>query len=323
MSGSANKANTVGMNRIDLKKANRGQIIKLIATGECSTRSELVKRMGLTKMSITNMVAELEEQDLLVDAGVTESKGAGRNPIEVRISPHAPKIIGLMIIHDRCEAVICDFYLNTIKRDAIKIRASQDSHQLTKIIYHLIDEMLSTGENVCAIGIAALGPLDIKKGEIKNPPLNYHISNFPIVDILKKAYHLPVYIMHDNQAGALEEMFYGNARNIKNFMLLGVERGVSCGIIMDGVVRHGGNDFSLEIGHMSINYDGEECLCGNHGCWELYINSQIVAERLSQASGKNGDLEFFSHQTITPEMDAIYRDVANKFAVGLINVVNI
>ena len=46
---------TLGTKRIDVKKHNRGQILKLIATGTCNNRVELVAHMGMTKMAITNM----------------------------------------------------------------------------------------------------------------------------------------------------------------------------------------------------------------------------------------------------------------------------
>lgn len=52
---------TLGTKRIDVKKHNRGQILKLIATGTCNNRVELVAHMGMTKMAITNMVSELAD----------------------------------------------------------------------------------------------------------------------------------------------------------------------------------------------------------------------------------------------------------------------
>ena len=39
---------TLGTKRIDVKKHNRGQILKLIATGTCNNRVELVAHMGMT-----------------------------------------------------------------------------------------------------------------------------------------------------------------------------------------------------------------------------------------------------------------------------------
>ena len=47
-----------GINNDNLKRGNRGIILKLIATGECSTRVELAKGTGLSKMSVTNIVGE-------------------------------------------------------------------------------------------------------------------------------------------------------------------------------------------------------------------------------------------------------------------------
>ena len=47
--------------REDMKRKNRGTVLKLIATGRCGSRIELSKTMGVTKTAISKMVTELME----------------------------------------------------------------------------------------------------------------------------------------------------------------------------------------------------------------------------------------------------------------------
>ena len=89
---------TLGTKRIDVKKHNRGQILKLIATGTCNNRVELVAHMGMTKMAITNMVSELADKGLVKEGGVDQCDGVGRNPISLRIPSGAPNTIGILKI---------------------------------------------------------------------------------------------------------------------------------------------------------------------------------------------------------------------------------
>ena len=56
-----------GKNRSDYKKVNRGLVMKMIATGQCSTRADLTRSTGLSKMAISNIVTELIRQHLLVE----------------------------------------------------------------------------------------------------------------------------------------------------------------------------------------------------------------------------------------------------------------
>lgn len=47
-----------GVNNKLLKQKNRGLLLKLIATGECSSRIELAQKTGLAKMTVSNIVNE-------------------------------------------------------------------------------------------------------------------------------------------------------------------------------------------------------------------------------------------------------------------------
>ena len=54
-----------GVNNKLLKQKNRGLLLKLIATGECSSRIELAQKTGLAKMTVSNIVSEFIESGIL------------------------------------------------------------------------------------------------------------------------------------------------------------------------------------------------------------------------------------------------------------------
>ncbi len=55
-------------------------------------------------------------------------------------------------------------------------------------------------------------------------------------------------------------------------------QGVGAGIVIDGRLFRGTLGIAGEIGHMSIEFDGPKCECGNNGCLEHYC-STIAVER--------------------------------------------
>ena len=83
-----------GVNNKLLKQKNRGLLLKLIATGECSSRIELAQKTGLAKMTVSNIVNEFLENGMLEEREKVQTEGKGRNPILLIISPRAPKLIG-------------------------------------------------------------------------------------------------------------------------------------------------------------------------------------------------------------------------------------
>ncbi len=76
-------------------------------------------------------------------------------------------------------------------------------------------------KNILGIGIASIGPVDIRNGIILNPPRFYGVKHVPIKEAIQKKYNLPVYFDHDNNCAALAEKLFGIARrNRISFFLL-------------------------------------------------------------------------------------------------------
>ncbi len=313
---------TLGTKRIDVKKHNRGQIMKLIATGICSNRSELVAHMGMTKMAITNMVAELTEKGLITEGETDPISGAGRNPITLRISDKAPKTVGILILRDRCEAVLCDFYLNVLERKTVFLH-QPDKKQLISVIYSLAEAMMSGEESILGIGISCIGPIDFDRGMILDPPYFYGIHDIPVVGLLEDRYGLPVFMDHDNQSGALAELLYGNGRRRDSFMLLGIDRGVGCGIVKNGALYLDSRKMAPEIGHVSIDHKGKRCVCGSRGCMELYVNSACITERLRRITGEQREFREFCQMKERECTSEIFEDMVEKMASALVSTINL
>src|SRR5699024_2046430 len=95
---------------------NRGLVLQLAATGEAVTRIELARQTGLTKMTISNIVSEFLEKGLLEECEEKLTQNCGRNPICLKVSGLAPKIVGLLIFRSRLETVLCDLRLQILRR---------------------------------------------------------------------------------------------------------------------------------------------------------------------------------------------------------------
>ena len=71
-----------GVNNKLLKQKNRGLLLKLIATRECSSRIELAQKTGLAKMTVSNIVSEFIESGILEEREKLQTDTKGRNPIQ-------------------------------------------------------------------------------------------------------------------------------------------------------------------------------------------------------------------------------------------------
>ena len=113
-----------GKNSGDNRRDNRGLVLRMVATGACRTRRDLVVRTGLSKMTISNIVGEMIDGDVLRESEVVCSEEPGRNPVRLRLSPEAPKAAGVAFLPGRCESVLCGLDLRVFRRAGRSPRTS-------------------------------------------------------------------------------------------------------------------------------------------------------------------------------------------------------
>lgn len=314
--------NILGANRTLYKKRNRGLLLKLLMTGQCSSRIELSKAMGLSKMAITNIVNELISTQILVESERDQNLELGRNPVLLKLSDKAPKVIGLLIFRDRCQAVLCDLQLNVLKKETIRYEAL-NKKQLLEHIEFVIDSVFDSGEKVVGIGVSSISPIDIKSGVIINPKFFYDITDIHIVALLEKKYHLPIYFNNDNQNGALAEKLFGNGQAYHDILLVGMGEGVGCGVIAKDSLFLSSRQLIPEFGHVSIDYKGNPCFCGNKGCIETYIGTNHLTERYRIKMDKAITFKDLCEETDNPFVDAVLLDAMDKLAGAICNILNV
>ena len=258
-----------GYNNELIKSKNRGQVFEYLVTNNGILRSELAEKCGLTKMTISYIVNEFIEKNIVVETVKSEEKGPGRKSTFLRLSPGAKKIIGLLIHRNYVSAVLCDCQLNVIRANTIRFTAC-DLEALLEKAFALTDEMLE-GNEVLGIGIGSIGPVNAKQGIILNPPDFFGIKDVPIVQIFRERYGLPVYLDYHYNCAARTEKYFGRGKNYHNFIFLGIN-GLGISVVADGKILTGMTGISSELGHVTVDYHGKECSCGRRGCLGSYMH---------------------------------------------------
>ncbi len=153
-------------------------------------------------------------------------------------------------------------------------------------------------EQVAGIGIGAPGPLDSRTGIVFTPPNMPGWDLLPLRHMFVERYHVPVYVENDANAAALGEFLFGAGRGCRNMVYLTVSTGIGGGVIVDGKILEGASGAAAELGHMTIDWHGERCTCGNIGCLEYISSGTSIARRANQLiqAGQGDDLLAFARQ---------------------------
>lgn len=312
-----------GMNHTHLKSRNRGLVLQLIAAGRNFSRPEISRHTGLTKMTITNIVSELMEQGYVTEQDVAVASAVGRKPAILDIAPHAPKAIGLYLSRETVTVILTDLKLQVLFSRS-KFLQNETAETLAQKLVELTELAIRhTEDPLLGIGISSIGPLDPISRTLLAPPNFFGLRTFSPADILEERFHLPVYIQNDMDAGALAEKLFGFGQPLDNFLYLGLTNGIGSGLISGGRLYRGGYGYSGEIGHVSIDFAGPLCNCGNRGCLEMYISMPLILKQLQEKVTERITYADFAQLESLPECHAIFQDMTEKLATALVGAINL
>ena len=125
---------------------------------------------------------------------------------------------------------------------------------------------------VRAIGIGAPNG-NYYRGTIEFAPNLDWKGIIPIADYFKMAFGgIPCFLTNDANAAAIGEGMFGNAQNVKDFIMITLGTGVGSGIVINDKLIYGNDGFAGELGHVIVKDEGRQCGCGRQGCLETYAS---------------------------------------------------
>lgn len=142
---------------------------------------------------------------------------------------------------------------------------------------------LPSGQQIAAVGICSPGPIDHESGMIIDPPNLTGWRNVPLRQMLSDRLNLPVRLEHDAKASALGEYYYGVGRGAQSMVYIVVGTGVGAAIIIDGQLYRGMHNSAGEVGHVTIDRDGEKGSSGINGNVESFMSGPFLVKRYERS----------------------------------------
>jgi len=170
----------------------------------------------------------------------------------------------------------CDGKIVSKAKERVVREGREDAiaKQIIKIYENLIEKVGKVTIDKIAIG--SIGPLDMRKGIIINPP-NLPFEKIVLKDPLKEYFKADVLILNDAVSAAWGEKHFGLGRNVENLAYVTLSTGIGVGVIVNGKLLLGKDGNAHEMGHAVVNYDSPfKCGCGRIGHWEAYASGRNI-----------------------------------------------
>ena len=179
-----------------------------------------------------------------------------------------------------------------LSRVALLTGANPTPERIMPRLFAAVQEALDAAQvsldSIAGIGIAAPGPLDCNTGIVYSPPNMPGWDDVPLRDIFTERFHVPIYVENDANTAGLGEYMFGAGRGCSDMVYMTISTGIGGGVISNGKIIEGASGTAGELGHMTIDWRGERCNCGNIGCLE-YIASGTGIARTANALIQAGE----------------------------------
>ncbi|MFG6341657.1 MAG: ROK family protein [Alistipes sp.] len=158
-------------------------------------------------------------------------------------------------------------------------------------------DSLSFDYELVGIGIGAPNA-NFHKGTIERPVnlWKYHENEsdldpsrriFPLAqDIARYFDGTHTLITNDANAATIGEMVYGNAKGMRDFIMITLGTGLGSGFVANGRMIYGHDGFAGELGHVCVERNGRECGCGRRGCLETYVSATGIKRTVFELMAK-------------------------------------
>jgi predicted NBD/HSP70 family sugar kinase len=260
---------------------NQGLVLRALYDRGPVSRAEIARITGLTRTTVSDLVAEFIAGGLVKEVGRGPSSG-GKAPILVEVDGDARHVIGLDLGERAFTGAIVNLH-GSIRRTATQAVAGRDGDEALAALYRLLDDLVGSERGILlGIGVGTPGIVNPESGTILWA-VTLDWQDLPLGRLLREQYGVPTYVANDSRAAALAESLFSAERRGTNLVAIKVGNGIGAGLVFNGELFHGDAFGAGEIGHLGLVDDGERCRCGRFGCLETVASSRAILARATEA----------------------------------------
>lgn len=255
-------------------------IIAHMAVNGESTLADLANRLHISVPTITKLVGELVEENIVVDSGKIETHG-GRRPNIFGLANSAIYFAGIDIGRDNIRYIITDLKNNIIvskKEDNFTLTDNDCSlEEICQRISRFIDNCGIEQCKILGMGVCIAGRVNPKTGRSY---MYFTSVQESMRSIIETRTGIRVLLENDTRARCYAEYFSSESNVENNMLYLHLGRGVAIGIITDGKLFYGKSGFAGEFGHTPFFNNEIICECGKKGCLETEVSGMAIEKKI-------------------------------------------
>ncbi|MEM1236908.1 MAG: ROK family transcriptional regulator [Pseudomonadota bacterium] len=314
---------------LDARALTRLRVLNCIRESGEASRTDIAAALRLSPATVTFVTSGLMSGELIEEVSSADngdSARRGRPRVALQLTKGRSFVAGIKIARETMSVLILDFAGEEVAHRNVQLANPQMEPAA------LVREIRDGVEAACADipgAIDSLAGISIgMAGQVDAGAKFVHWSsslterNIDLGPLL--AEHLPcaAFIENDANLVAKAEQLFGEAKGLRNFLVVTVEYGVGLGIVLDGRLHRGERGCGAEFGHTKVALNGAQCQCGQRGCLEAYVGSYALLARMDGAVATVRELVQNAAEG-HDKAQSVLDEAGQMFGLGLSNLINL
>lgn len=242
-----------GLDASYIRLSNNNLLLRLLWKHQVISRADLARITGMSRPSISAIVAEHLELGLISEIGPGASSG-GRRPVLLRFEDNAHLIAGLDFGATHISLMLTNLRGQEIEWLSVPAQTRDFPERAIQLAMDLLKEGIALARRrsrkVIGLGIGLTSPIySSDDSQSMHPAIHPKWAGFALSRVLKEHVSIPIFVENDANLGALAELWWTERQNRKHLVYLKVASGLGAGVIIDGKIYAGAHGLAGELGH--------------------------------------------------------------------------
>ncbi len=267
------------LSHTDTAQLNRNSVLRYVKEYGPISRTDIWKKMKISRASVTQIIRQLEETALIAEIGEGESSG-GRKPKYLIFNGKTKK----MFAFDWMSQALClmnldgDILFEETVTFESGIRPEDFAEKLGEKIKEMMSLELYAQEDILGLGMTLPGLIDSRSATvIYSVELGW--QQVQMEPLFFKLFGQKLFLERTGNAMVLGEYAFGQFKGTSHIHLFILsDRGIGVSAIVHGDCQHGAHFMYGELGHVKLQED-TPCSCGQRGCLEAVIRELFTQSR--------------------------------------------
>ncbi len=271
-----------------LKEANKYLVLQCIMTLAPLSTEDIIKNTGLSRPTVLNILRELEEEDVIIKDGFSESSG-GRSAALLTLNGSKHYAVGIDFEFPTVRMVIANLKGEICSSKKLVYRKDIEKEELLQDFYLNLHAFIGDSgidpAMLDGMGVGISGVIDSARGMSLTIERIANWSNVTLKDELERHFGIPVYIRNDVHLLGLVEKRLFLPDDLTDFIYVAIRSGIGSITYQHNKPMRGDKGNAGFIGHTTVNPEGALCHCGSRGCLETYAGQLAVEACYRDLSG--------------------------------------